>query len=101
MVRAFCGVSNIISHALHLLDAGKAYDLKGIKMGIVANKWLEKQVKKFEQQTAPAYKPEKPKGSIDVRDFPDFIPVNANKPAKRHSKCLKTNLVRTLRGVRK
>jgi len=70
-------------------------------MAIVANKWLEKQHKKIEKQTAPAYKVDKPKGSINVKDFPDFIPVNADKPAKRHSKCLKTNLVRTLRGIRK
>lgn len=70
-------------------------------MGIVANKWLEKERKAIEKQTAPSYKPEKSKGSIDVHGFPDFIPVNANKPTKRHTNCLKTNLVRTLRGVRK
>jgi len=70
-------------------------------MAIVANKWLEKEQKKIEKQTAPAYRQEKTRSALEVRDFPDFIPVNANKPAKRHSKCLKTNLVRTLRGVRK
>jgi hypothetical protein len=70
-------------------------------MAVIQNKWLEKERKQVEKQTAPSYKPEKPKGLIDVSDFPDFIPVNANKPAKRHSKCLKTNLTRTLRGVRK
>lgn len=70
-------------------------------MAIVANKWLEKQQKQIEKQTAPSYKPEKSRSALDVRDFPDFIPINADKPVKRHSKCLKTNLVRTLRGVRK
>jgi hypothetical protein len=70
-------------------------------MTIVANKWLEKERKQVEKQTAPSYKPDKRTSAIDVRDFPDFIPVNANKPAKRHTKCLKTNLTRTLRGVRR
>ncbi len=70
-------------------------------MVVIANKWLEKERKKVESQTAPAYKPEKSKGSIDTRDFPDFIPVHSDKPVKRHTKCLKTPLVKTLRGVRK
>lgn len=70
-------------------------------MAVIANKWLEKEKKQIEHQTAPAYKPEKKKESIDLKGFPDFIPVYSDKPVKRHTKCLKTTLVKTLRGVRK
>lgn len=100
MVRHRWSVSEIICHALRLLG-DITNDSKGNRMAIVANKWLEKQVKHIEKQTAPAYKQEKKKNSLEVGDFPDFIPVNTNKPTKRFSTCLKTNLVRTLRGVRK
>jgi hypothetical protein len=63
-------------------------------MGIIGNKWIEKEGKRKDllKATAPAYKSD---------PIPDFIPINPHKPVKRHTKAMRANLVKTLRGVRK
>lgn len=61
-------------------------------MAVILNKWIEKQKKKKEHQTAAAYE----SNSID-----SWIPVKPDVQIKRHGVASRASLVRTLRGVRK
>jgi hypothetical protein len=60
-------------------------------MDVIPNKWIEKDRREKK----------KPYDPYNYSPMPDYIPYNANKPIKRHTKALKANLVKTLRGVRK
>lgn len=61
-------------------------------MGIIPNKWIEKQKKKKEHETAPAYAPD---------PDADSIPYNSKKPLKRYTNAARAVIFKTLRGVRK
>lgn len=63
-------------------------------MAIVGNKWIEKEASKHSllKATAPSYNPD---------PVQEFAPINPKKPIKRHTKAARSNMVKTLRGVRK
>lgn len=59
-------------------------------MAVIPNTWVEKVKKKRTHETAPSY---------ESYSSPEVM--GSKKPTKRHTNALKTNLVKTLRGVRK
>ena len=61
-------------------------------MAVIKNTWIEKQKKKKEHHTAPAYKND-PIAESEV--------TNAKRPAKRFTTSARATMTRTLRGIRK
>ena len=61
-------------------------------MSVIQNKWVEKQKKKREVDTAPAF---------DSNKDNSWVPVKIDKKIKRHTPAAHSMFKRTLRGVRK
>jgi len=61
-------------------------------MAVIQNTWIEKQKKKKELETAPAF---------EAAPTDNWLPIDTKKPVKRHTSASRGTYKHSLRGIRK